>query len=99
VRITEEPAQEPASVTMSRSLDRLKGALKRAGVTSAVVASGTTRIALYLPGMDFTVTCRTNAGEGNAWWFWLGPKPLCSADDAIVAAQRVQDVYASGTAQ
>lgn len=40
--------KEPASVIRVRALNRLKTALKRAGYTSTVESSGTSRIVLHV---------------------------------------------------
>jgi len=85
-----------ASVTMTRALDKLKTALKSAGITATLDVPGTSRILLYLTGSDIAVACRTNAEAGHQWWFWLGPEPIGPACNPAAAAQQIKSRLTSG---
>jgi hypothetical protein len=75
---------------MIRSLNRLKTALARAGITSCVNSTGTSRVSLQFAGAVNEVTCRTNASDGHRWWFWMKGEPIAAANDIDSAVTAVK---------
>lgn len=88
-----------ASVTMTRALDKLKAALKDAGITSTLDTPGTSRILLYIMSSAIPAACRTNLKAGHQWWLWLGPEPISTANDPAAAVQEIKSRLASGMAR
>jgi hypothetical protein len=82
--------KEPASVIRVRALNRLKTALKRAGFTSTVESSGTSRIVLHVLSLGIDVDCRTNPSDDHRWWYWLDEEPISPADEPSTTVQAIK---------
>ncbi|MEV0409038.1 hypothetical protein [Actinoallomurus sp. NPDC050550] len=79
----------PPVRVMVRALNALKKELQRHDVTSHVTSTGTSRAVLHVTGLDISITCRTNSEHHHTWWFWLGDKPITSADAVEAAAEQL----------
>jgi hypothetical protein len=86
-----------------RHLQQLKRQLEREGVTATIDApKGGTRATLQVPGVNSTVTCRSNSTDANHLWYFHGREPLTPAggtDQACEAATKILKLRAEAPTQ
>jgi hypothetical protein len=82
--------KEPASVIRVRALNKLKTALKRAGHTSTIESSGTSRILLHVLSLGIDVDCRTNPSDDHTWWYWLDNEPISPTEDPSTTIETIK---------